>query len=141
MPGDRRFRINPIADLRISVSPVSLASSQSVADRIPENTEVYNIVCDSLGIEPKPNNGTFRLPLKPIGLHSDKPTSSEQDHPDLPAQSSGGIDEPKLADTPIETDGQGGGASTSEMKPVTPVKTVDAMETASPEGIPSESSR
>jgi len=28
-----------------------------------QNTEVYNIVCDSLGIEPKPNNGTLRLPL------------------------------------------------------------------------------
>ena len=37
-----------------------------------ENTEVYNIICDSIGIEPKPNNGTLRLPLKPIGLHSDE---------------------------------------------------------------------
>lgn len=35
-----------------------------------ENTEVYNIICDSLAIEPKANNGTLRLPLKPIGLHS-----------------------------------------------------------------------
>lgn len=37
-----------------------------------QNTEVYNIVCDSLGIEPRPNNGTLRLPLVPIGLHSDE---------------------------------------------------------------------
>lgn len=36
-----------------------------------ENIEVYNIICDSLGIEPHPNNGTLRLPLKPVGLHSD----------------------------------------------------------------------
>lgn len=36
-----------------------------------ENTEVYNIICDSLAIEPKGNNGTLRLPLKPIGLHSE----------------------------------------------------------------------
>ena len=36
-----------------------------------ENTEVYNIVCGSLAIEPKANNGTLRLPLKPIGLHSE----------------------------------------------------------------------
>lgn len=36
-----------------------------------ENTEVYNIICDSLAIEPKANNGTLRLPLKPIGLHSE----------------------------------------------------------------------
>jgi hypothetical protein len=28
-------------------------------------------VCDSIGITPKPNNGTLRLPLKPVGLHSD----------------------------------------------------------------------
>ena len=38
---------------------------------IQENIEVYNIICDSLSIKPKPNNGTLRLPLKPIGLHSD----------------------------------------------------------------------
>ena len=48
-----------------------------------ENTEVYSIVCDSLGIEPKPNNGTLRLPLKPIGLHSDKSAPSEEALVDL----------------------------------------------------------
>jgi hypothetical protein len=37
-----------------------------------ENTEVYNIICDSLGIEPIPNNGTLRLPLEPIGFHLDE---------------------------------------------------------------------
>jgi hypothetical protein len=36
-----------------------------------QNTEVYNVVCDSLGIEPKPNNGTLRLPFSPVGLHLD----------------------------------------------------------------------
>ncbi|KAI9838605.1 MAG: hypothetical protein M1819_004919 [Sarea resinae] len=36
-----------------------------------QNTEVYNIICDSLQLTPKPNNGTLRLPLKPVGLHSD----------------------------------------------------------------------
>ena len=44
-----------------------------------QNTEVYNIVCDSLGIEPKPNNGTLRLPLKPIGLHSDDRVYNDND--------------------------------------------------------------
>lgn len=41
--------------------------------RVPvfQNIEVYNIVCDSLGIKPHPNNGTLRLPLKTQGLHSD----------------------------------------------------------------------
>lgn len=31
---------------------------------------VYNILCDSLDIDPLPNNGTLRLPLLPVGLHS-----------------------------------------------------------------------
>lgn len=39
----------------------------------PENIEVYNILCDSVGISPAPNNGTLRLPLKPVGLHSEEP--------------------------------------------------------------------
>ncbi|KAF2724935.1 Phosphodiest-domain-containing protein, partial [Polychaeton citri CBS 116435] len=34
-----------------------------------QNTEVYNMVCDSLSIPPRDNNGTFRLPLTPIGVH------------------------------------------------------------------------
>lgn len=42
-------------------------------DFAPENIEVYNILCDSVGISPAPNNGTLRLPLKPVGLHSDEP--------------------------------------------------------------------
>lgn len=37
-----------------------------------ENVNVYNILCDSLGVEPRPNNGTLRLPLQPVGLHSDE---------------------------------------------------------------------
>lgn len=36
-----------------------------------QNTEVYNIVCDSIGVKPHPNNGTLRMPLKTEGLHSD----------------------------------------------------------------------
>jgi len=53
-----------------------------VSDTVVENTEVYNIVCDSLGVEPKPNNGTLHLPLKPTGLHSDTP--EEPTPPDEP---------------------------------------------------------
>ncbi|KAK2590881.1 hypothetical protein QQS21_011435 [Conoideocrella luteorostrata] len=34
-----------------------------------QNINVYNILCDSLGMEPKPNNGTLRLPFKPVGSH------------------------------------------------------------------------
>lgn len=38
-----------------------------------QNIEVYNLVCDSIGVVPKPNNGTLRLPLKPVGLHDAMP--------------------------------------------------------------------
>lgn len=34
-----------------------------------QNTELYNILCDTLGLQPRPNNGTMRLPLKTIGFH------------------------------------------------------------------------
>ncbi|MCJ1433010.1 hypothetical protein MMC27_002369 [Xylographa pallens] len=56
-----------------------------------QNTEVYNIVCDSLGIIPQPNNGTLRLPLKPVGLHSDESVPAEEPviappPPSLPAR-------------------------------------------------------
>jgi hypothetical protein len=42
--------------------------------RVPvfQNIEVYNIICDSLGLNPHPNNGTLRLPLQTVGLHSDE---------------------------------------------------------------------
>ncbi|KAF4537122.1 Type I phosphodiesterase/nucleotide pyrophosphatase/phosphate transferase [Lasiodiplodia theobromae] len=47
-----------------------------------QNIQLYNIICDSLGIEPAPNNGTLRLPLKPVGLHSDvEPEESPADPP------------------------------------------------------------
>lgn len=34
---------------------------------------MYNILCDSIGLTPSPNNGTLRLPLKPVGLHDSTP--------------------------------------------------------------------
>ena len=45
---------------------------------------MYNIICDSIGIEPRPNNGTLRLPLKPVGLHSDKPDMPDDTPIDFP---------------------------------------------------------
>jgi len=48
-----------------------------------QNIEVYNIVCDSVGVEPKPNNGTLRLPFKPSGQHD---TVSSLDIPADPAE-------------------------------------------------------
>lgn len=39
-----------------------------------ENIELYNIICDSIGLVPAPNNGTLRLPLNPVGHHNDPET-------------------------------------------------------------------
>ena len=53
--------------------------------RVPvfQNIEVYNIICDSLGVIPHSNNGTIRLPMKPVGLHSDfkEPLDLPDDNP------------------------------------------------------------
>ena len=57
-----------------------------------QNTEVYNIVCDSLGVKTHPNNGTLRLPLKTVGLHGD------MDFGSLPVP----IDPPTQPDPPSE---------------------------------------
>ncbi|KAG9540267.1 Phosphodiest-domain-containing protein, partial [Aureobasidium melanogenum] len=55
-----------------------------------QNIEVYNLVCDSVGILPKPNNGTLRLPLKPIGLHDSMPPQEiPEDLPEDPVSSEG----------------------------------------------------
>ena len=48
---------------------------------------MYNLLCDSLEIEPRPNNGTLHLPLKPVGLHSDPDAPTLEDPNDLPATS------------------------------------------------------
>ncbi|TVY53079.1 putative pyrophosphatase/phosphodiesterase, partial [Lachnellula suecica] len=50
-----------------------------------QNIEVYNIVCDSLGLDPKPNNGTLRLPLKTIGIHTAETTLETPSDPEEPA--------------------------------------------------------
>ncbi|KAG2420275.1 hypothetical protein HFD88_005076 [Aspergillus terreus] len=55
-----------------------------------QNTNVYNILCDSLGITPLPNNGTLRLPLTPVGLHSDEDAPSVEAPVDPPASSPSG---------------------------------------------------
>ncbi|KAM0802327.1 alkaline-phosphatase-like protein [Usnea florida] len=94
-----------------------------------QNTEVYNIVCDSLGLEPKPNNGTLRLPLKPIGLHSDKPTSSDDSVPDFPAEAS----EPNPAASSVETSVSNDKASANDTKPVDSMETEGLTDTVSSE--------
>ena len=50
---------------------------------VVENIEVYNIICDSLQIEPASNNGTLRLPFEPVGSHLD-PHAPVEEVPDGP---------------------------------------------------------
>lgn len=72
-----------------------------------ENIEVYNILCDSVGLAPRPNNGTLRLPLKPFGLHDEgaaetppdpdpdpDPSASSSAHPASPSVNPVGVDQP-----------------------------------------------
>lgn len=66
----------------------------SADDRV-ENTEVYNIVCDSLSISPKPNNGTLRLPLRPVGLHSDNNNTTAAS--ELPENSPASLSKPSAS--------------------------------------------
>jgi hypothetical protein len=47
------------------------------------NIEVYNIVCDSLGISPSPNSGTLRLPFTTQGKHDDADAPVRDDPEDL----------------------------------------------------------
>lgn len=53
--------------------------------RVPvfQNVEVYGLVCDSIGMERRPNNGTLRLPLTTNGRHEAVGQGKEED--DLPA--------------------------------------------------------
>ena len=68
-----------------------------------ENIEVYNIVCDSLGLAPKPNNGTLRLPLKPTGLHT--PDTSIEEPSDPPPPNTAASPVPSPASSEDEADG------------------------------------
>jgi hypothetical protein len=70
---------------------------------LKENIEVYNIVCDSLGLEPKPNNGTLRLPLKPIGLHTPDTSTEEPSDPPPPNTIASPVPSPASSDD--EADG------------------------------------
>lgn len=99
---------------------------RALVDACPENVEVYNLICDSLSITPAANNGTLRLPLKPIGLHpnnsdglvttpndpplpsTEPPSSDSKDH-------SIGVDDPDVVPSrPVIDDEGGNGTSKIE---------------------------
>ncbi|KAK5722925.1 hypothetical protein LTR17_014138 [Elasticomyces elasticus] len=67
-----------------------------------QNTEVYNIVCDSLGLKPVANNGTLRLPLKPSGLHD---FNQAADVPEDPQDDAGLALPPEVPNLAYQHDG------------------------------------
>ncbi|KAI5464046.1 alkaline-phosphatase-like protein [Mariannaea sp. PMI_226] len=69
-----------------------------------QNIEVYNMLCDSVGIVPAPNNGTLRLPLKPIGLHDTESTPKEPADPETSEkpQSTKAPERPAIPDKPTQ---------------------------------------
>lgn len=78
-----------------------------------QNTEVYNIVCDSLGLEPRKNNGTIRLPFTVSGLHDPDGDVIMSDDVDdfelvpalLPPEIPKPVGPPSLNPTPTEESG------------------------------------
>lgn len=97
---------------------------QTKVDNI-ENVNVYNILCDSLGIEPLPNNGTLRLPLQRVGLHSDE---------DVPV-----LEHPQDPPSPIAETSSAGRPSTSPITTSLPKPTSEGTEDTAdypPEEVP-----
>lgn len=68
-----------------------------------QNTEVYNVLCDTIGVEPKANNGTLRLPLKPNGVH-DKDFFESGELPDHSPATSTAVKGLDLTAAPAPTD-------------------------------------
>ncbi|KAI1098006.1 ectonucleotide pyrophosphatase/phosphodiesterase family member 3 [Jackrogersella minutella] len=69
-----------------------------------QNINVYNILCDSIGMEAMPNNGTLRLPLKIVGLHDPEAPLEEPADP-VPVETSpeGEIATGETSIVPVET--------------------------------------
>jgi hypothetical protein len=84
----------------------------------PENIEVYNLLCDSLGLTPKPNNGTLRLPFKPIGTHE------SEDEPKIP-------EDPVTSYSVTSTSSQAAKTKTIERPSVPPKPTTTTTTSAS----------
>lgn len=90
-----------------------------------QNIEVYNILCDSLGMEPSPNNGTLRLPLKTVGIHEEVPAVEV---PPDPVTSYSITPSPTVASTAASTPSPA--ASPTQAVGVDPVDPVDPVATS-----------
>ena len=82
-----------------------------------ENIHVYNMLCDSVGLPPVPNNGTMHLPLEVSGLHD--PDTRIEDPAD---------DEmwPSASDAAVQTSATSQEASVTELSQSVDVDPVDS---------------
>jgi predicted AlkP superfamily pyrophosphatase or phosphodiesterase len=89
-----------------------------------QNTEVYNIVCDSLGLTPVANNGTLRLPFRTQGTHDfdeavEIPHDPQED--ELP-------EVPNLANRPTPAQGFPTLPAGSQLPPIPPLQPIPPEE-------------
>jgi predicted AlkP superfamily pyrophosphatase or phosphodiesterase len=91
-----------------------------------QNLNVYNLVCDSLGIDPLPNNGTLRLPLQPVGLHSDQDAPVVDKPADPPISSASVSVTPSQTMTPASTPSEV--SSTALIQPTSPSENESSSE-------------
>lgn len=110
----------PTVALNLSVSQ-PLPARSLLTDS--ENIEVYNIICDSLNLVPRPNNGTLRLPLKPVGLHTQETSPDEPSDPDTAAP------EPTTSPSTVSEPNAGADAVIS-------ISPIEASSAADPDVIP-----
>jgi hypothetical protein len=78
-----------------------------------ENTEVYNIVCDSLSLAPRPNNGTIRLPFKTVGLHAPEQSKPESEDTHFSAATT-----PSSSPTPASSETTAGANNIISISPI-----------------------
>ncbi|KAI0439631.1 alkaline-phosphatase-like protein [Xylaria telfairii] len=76
-----------------------------------QNINVYNILCDSIGMKPMPNNGTLRLPLTVVGLHNDEMTLEQPEDP-VPTSTSKDAATGMMSILPITTSSSASSSST-----------------------------
>ncbi|KAH9879383.1 hypothetical protein J1614_002823 [Plenodomus biglobosus] len=102
-----------------------------------QNIELYNIICDSIGLTPAPNNGTLRLPLKPTGHHNDT-TPSIHDTPEDPVPVSSSSSSSSLATmSPLLTTQSSMAASASGLNTTLPLPFPQDQETQTTAAVPS----
>ena len=86
-----------------------------------QNTEVYNIVCDSIGVQPVANNGTLRLPFKTQGIHN---FDEEVEVPHDPQDEDGLPEVPNLSHRPTPVQGFPSLPSGSQLPPIPPFQPI-----------------